>query len=138
MLRLGLYPGGYSVRSTRYSISSLDDPFSAGPMGPSFEGSRLWHATQFARYTARPRCQSGSFAAPEELSESLEQALITSGAHSNKMAKFACIRCTKTHPDSNDGANIVRRRIYCAFSAIYRLSGVPAAAACAARAITHR
>jgi hypothetical protein len=62
------------VLKTRDSINSLDDPLMAGPIGPSFDGSLLWQATQFATNTALPLAKSGLLPDAGASLESFEQA----------------------------------------------------------------
>jgi len=92
VFRLGLYPGGYCVRSTLHSSNSLGDPFIAGPIGPSFDGSLLWQATQFAKYTALPLSKSGSFACAALL-ESFEQPKTSVKIPINNISPQPFMRC---------------------------------------------
>jgi len=46
----------------------------AGPIGPSFDGSLLWQATQFATNTALPLAKSGLLPDADPSLESFEQA----------------------------------------------------------------
>jgi hypothetical protein len=46
----------------------------AGPIGPSFDGSLLWQATQFATKTALPLAKSGLLPDAGASLESFEQA----------------------------------------------------------------
>jgi hypothetical protein len=52
-------------------------------MGPSFDGSLLWHATQLARKTALPLFQSGFWALAGDFSDSFEQAVANMASKPN-------------------------------------------------------